>query len=129
VHDAPVTATVAVLPSDYRGIRPRLLVDEGDTVRRGDPLFRDRTHEEILVTAPVAGQVTAIHRGERRVIKAIVITRAATDAAHTPANWSPTAWRDRDTLRALLLSSGLWTAFRTRPFSKTPAAHAMPAFV
>lgn len=126
VHEVPPPAMVAVLPSDYRGIRPRLIAQEGDTVRRGDPLYQDRTHEEIVVTAPVAGQITAINRGERRVIQSIVITRAATDAAHTPAAWSPTAWRDRDTLRALLLASGLWPAFRSRPFSRTPAPHAVP---
>ena len=76
VRDAPRPQTVALCPPDFEGIKPRLLVNEGDEVQIGTPLFQDKTHEKILFVSPGAGKVKSIIRGERRKILEIQIELA-----------------------------------------------------
>ena len=122
VHEARAVARVAVLPTDHPGTKPRLRVQEGDMVRRGQPLWQDRTHPELVVTSPAGGTVSAIHRGERRAIQSIVVTIGGEDAEEAPfVSHHAGVARDGEAVRALLLESGLWMAFRTRPFGHVPA--------
>ncbi len=79
------TLTVGLLGQDYRGIVPRLLVDEGDRVRLGQALFDDRKRPVIKVTSPARGFVTAIIRGERRALKSITVERSGEDEQLFPA--------------------------------------------
>ena len=64
---------VAVKPTDFRGLVPKLLVKEGDTVLAGSPVFADKTKPEILFTSPVSGTVSEIVRGEKRKLLEIRI--------------------------------------------------------
>lgn len=131
IHDSRAVTEVAVLPSDSRGVRPRLLVQVGDAVEAGQTIYQDRRNEALRVVSPVAGRVTAVHRGERRVVQSVVITIApptTTPAASASrfGSWSPQVVSNRTALRELLLESGMWMAFRTRPFSEVPAPDATP---
>lgn len=121
VEEARTVSRVALLPGDHRGIKPRLRVQEGDVVRLGQPVWQDRTHAQLVVTAPASGIVTAVHRGDRRALRSIVIT---IDEGHGDGpsfeHFSPTVARNRSALRALLQESGLWMALRTRPFGHVP---------
>ena len=65
----------AVCPTDYVGFTPRLLVQEGDSVKAGDPLLCDKKDERQRLLSPVSGTVKAIVRGERRQILAVVVER------------------------------------------------------
>lgn len=113
--------TAALLGQDYRGAAPRLLVGEGDRVRLGQALFEDRKRPVIKFTSPASGIVTAITRGERRALTSIVIERAGEDEQLFPAYEARQIPElARDTVVDSLLASGLWTAFRTRPFGKVP---------
>ncbi len=121
IHDGPVVSSVAVLGYDYVGLRPTMAVKEGDTVRLGQLLFADRHNEHARFTAPAAGVVRAIHRGDRRVLQSVVVETDG-DAAETFDAWPAdqfTALRS-DQILDNLVRSGLWTAFRTRPYSKIP---------
>ncbi|MCY4473226.1 MAG: NADH:ubiquinone reductase (Na(+)-transporting) subunit A, partial [Kistimonas sp.] len=119
--------SVALLGPDYVGMRPSMAVCVGDRVRSGDPLFTDKTHPQIKFTSPACGQVTAIHRGHKRVLQSVVVQVEGDEAADFQA-WSPAelAGLSRQQVVEQLLESGLWTALRTRPFSKVPAPDAMP---
>ena len=75
VADTVPTERVALLGADYPGLRPDLLVAEGDRVCLGQPLFGDRAMPEVKFTAPASGVVTAIHRGARRRLQSVVIQR------------------------------------------------------
>jgi Na+-transporting NADH:ubiquinone oxidoreductase subunit A len=134
VDDARRPDFVALVAADYLGMKPSVLVSAGDRVLRGTPLCDDRKAPGVRLTAPAAGTVVAVHRGDRRALQSIVI---AVDPADGPAlqvaftahaGASGTAL-DAVAVRALLLESGLWTAFRTRPFSRVPAADALPAAI
>ncbi|WP_285131625.1 Na(+)-translocating NADH-quinone reductase subunit A [Leclercia adecarboxylata] len=121
---------VAILGDDYVGMRPTMLVQEGDSVIKGQALFEDKKNPGVLFTAPASGTIVAIHRGERRVLQSVVIRlegdRQREFARHDIADL-PTL--SRQAVQAQLLESGLWTALRTRPFSKTPVPDTVPAAI
>jgi len=75
----------AIQPPDFRGIRGRLLVKEGDSVKVGTPVLQDKNDEEVQLVSPVSGKVAAINRGEKRVLLEIVIeTDGSQDAESFP---------------------------------------------
>ncbi|RPH21902.1 Na(+)-translocating NADH-quinone reductase subunit A [Buttiauxella warmboldiae] len=130
IHDGPAIPFVALLGEEYVGMRPSMLVQEGDKVLKGQPLFEDKKNPGVLFTAPASGTVAAINRGERRVLQSLVIEVQSDDQVvferFTPESL---AGLPRETVQAQLLSSGLWTALRTRPFSKTPQPASVPAAI
>jgi Na+-transporting NADH:ubiquinone oxidoreductase subunit A len=120
--------SVAVLGGDYPGMKPTMLVTEGDRVKRGQPLFEDKKNEGVIYTAPAAGRVRAINRGHRRMLLSVVIDVGGEGgdeqfAAHPESALSRL---DRDSVRDQLMKSGDWTAIRTRPFGKVPSLDSKP---
>jgi Na+-transporting NADH:ubiquinone oxidoreductase subunit A len=136
IHEAPGLTWVGLLGDDYPGLRARLQVHEGQTVRRGELLFEDRAIPGVRHTAPAAGRVAAIHRGARRALRSVVLQLSEAEQAGDPpasehAEFEAYAGRDPEAqsgaqVRALLVESGLWTALRTRPFSKVPHPETKP---
>ncbi len=128
IHDGPAISSVAVVGYDYVGLRPTMAVKEGDTVKLGQLLFADRHNECARFTAPAAGVVRAVNRGDRRILQSVVIETAG-DAAETFSSHSSAealAQLRPDQIADNLVQSGLWTAFRTRPYSKIPAVGEEP---
>jgi len=132
IADAPRVGRVALVAADYIGLKPGFLVQVGDPVLRGTPLYEDRKTPGVRHVSPAAGTVAALHRGEMRAFQSIVIDVAADDGPGRQVAWSsvrlpaaPEALQ-ADAIRALLLESGLWTALRTRPFSKVPTPASTP---
>ena len=122
--DAAVSAsTVAVLGADYIGLKPTMLVKEGDVVKQGTPLFEDKKNPGIFITSPAAGKVSEINRGAKRVLVSVVIEIAGDDAEEF-VSIDDVSELDAEKIRSTLLQSGLWTALRTRPYGKVPAADA-----
>ncbi len=126
VQDAPAVHTVAVLGADYIGLKPRLAVQEGDVVGAGAPLFSHKDTPDVMVVAPVSGRIKAVNRGARRVLISVEIE---VDADAAPAvDFSNVG--DATTAEGLaerLCAAGLWTSFRTRPYSKVPDPATRPA--
>src|SRR5690606_3743274 len=118
IEDGPAIRTVAVLGNDYVGVKPTMLVKVGDKVKKGQPLFADKKTEGVRFTAPASGTISAIHRGHKRVLQSVVIDVEGDDAEVFPA-FAPTELSrlGRSRVEENLLNSGLWTSFRTRPFS------------
>lgn len=136
IEAAPQPGHVAIVAADYPGMRPTMYVQEGDTVKRGQLLFEDKKTPGVLYTAPGAGKVIAINRGERRALQTVVVelneperrgTMTDDDFAVFEAfqNKEPATLK-RQELVDLLVESGLWTALRTRPFGKVPAIDTTP---
>ena len=69
---APVSQ-VALLADDYLGMKPTMLVQTGERVLLGQPLFEDKTTPGVLFTSPATGTVATIHRGEKRKFESLVI--------------------------------------------------------
>lgn len=134
IDTAPMPRSVALLGADYVGLRPTMRVQVGDTVRLGQVLFEDKKTPGVCFTAPASGTVAAIHRGEQRSFEALVIDVAAQGPEHEALTFPAVdaqalAALPREQVVQTLVASGLWTALRTRPFSKVPALDAQPAAV
>lgn len=92
-------------------------------------MFEDKKTKGVLFTAPASGEIVAINRGERRVLQSVVIRCNGLDAdeqirfdIHTDLQAL-----SAEVVQAQLVNSGLWTALRTRPFSRVPALDSKPA--
>jgi len=121
IEEAPAVRRVALFGEDAPGVRPELRVQPGDRVRLGETLFVDRQRPEIRFTSPGAGVVREVARGARRRLEAVVIDLEGEEAeSFDPVGEDEIAGLARERVEALLLASGLWTAFRTRPFSRIP---------
>lgn len=129
IHDAPPVRHVAILGPDYVGMKPTMEVREGDRVKLGQLLFTDKKMPGVRFTAPGAGEVVAINRGEKRVLLSVVIKLDEQEEAidFTAHAADTLGGLDRQVVVDRLVESGLWTALRTRPFSRTPALDAVPA--
>lgn len=128
IKDTKETETVAVLAADYVGLKPRLLVQEGDVVGLGAPLLFHKDTPDVMIAAPASGRIKAVNRGARRVLISIEI-EVDKDAA-APVDFSSVG--DTTTTEGLterLCASGLWTSFRTRPYSKVPDPASRPAAI
>lgn len=136
IADGRAPTRVAVMAEDYPGMRPQMRVAVDDAVKRGQPLFEDKKTPGVLYTAPAAGRVIAINRGARRALVSVVIELSEAEKAgklggDDEQRFESYAGKDpgalsRDELVALLVESGLWTAFRTRPFSRVPNPQSTP---
>lgn len=132
IEAAPPVGRVALLAHDYQFMKPRMHVAVGDRVARGQLLFEDRKTEGVRFTAPGAGTILAVNRGERRAFQSLVIELTSGEKEGRPddgdfqsfSSYRGKAVSDLDgqQVKDLLVESGQWTALRTRPFSKVPGS-------
>ncbi len=127
ITDGPKTRSVAVIGVDYHGMKPTMAVQVGDRVKLGQLLFSDKKTAGVKYTAPAAGTVAAINRGERRMLQSVVIDVDG-DEAEVFASYEADklASLSEEQVKENLVNSGLWTALRTRPYSKVPAPDSTP---
>ncbi|TCT14787.1 Na+-transporting NADH:ubiquinone oxidoreductase subunit A [Bibersteinia trehalosi] len=130
IRNGNAVTEVAVLGEEFVGMRPSMKVREGDIVKKGQVLFEDKKNPGVVFTAPASGTVVAINRGEKRVLQSVVI-RVEGDEQITFNCYEEAqlASLTADQVKQNLVESGLWTAFRTRPFSKVPALDAEPSSI
>lgn len=128
ISDGPAVRTVALLGQDYVGMKPSMKVKEGDRVKLGQVIFTDKKTEGVQYTAPGAGVVRAINRGERRVLQSVVIELDEQEEAVEFTRYAAAELGNltREQIEENLQASGLWTALRTRPFSRVPQVGTTP---
>ena len=128
IEDARPVRHVALLGTDYIGMKPTMEVKEGDKVKLGQLLFTDKKIEGVRFTSPASGEVVAINRGEKRRLLSVVIEvdDSAEAESFTAHGRDALESLERQTVVDQLVESGLWTALRTRPFSRTPAPDSVP---
>ncbi|MBO6516875.1 MAG: Na(+)-translocating NADH-quinone reductase subunit A [Bacteroidia bacterium] len=115
-----VSSTIAIKPTDFRNLVPKLVVKAGDEVKAGDALFYDKNNPEVMFTSPVSGEVAEVVRGDRR---AVLEVRVLAD--------SETSYKKFDVSNAsntkeVLLESGLWPCIVERPFGVVANPSATP---
>ena len=122
---------IALVGYDYVGMKPTMNVKEGDTVAKGQPIYEDKKRVGVIYTAPAAGKVIAINRGERRVFESLVIEVDPNGEEITFDVFASDELASLDTkvVEAQLIKSGEWTAFRSRPYSRTPEIGSRPEAV
>ncbi len=108
------SSVYGLVPDDYQGVVPKVLVKEGDAVKAGDPLFCHKKYPEMLFTSPISGTVVAVRRGEKRKLLSVDIAPAADVEYREYPLFSPS--QGREALLKHLLSSGMWAFFKQRPY-------------
>lgn len=130
IHDGPAIKHVATLGEEYIGLRPTMKIKVGDKVQKGQVIFEDKKNPGVKYTALASGTILEINRGAKRVLQSVVIEIEGNEAvsfakydAQALDTLEPQQVRDN------LIESGMWTALRTRPFSKVPAVDATAAAI
>ena len=130
IHDGSPIKSVATLGEEFVGMRPTMFVKVGDRVKKGQAIFEDKKNPGVKFTAQASGVVTEINRGEKRVLQSVVIEIDGNEQeTFTSYPSSELASLSRENVVNNLVNSGLWTALRTRPFSKIPAIDSTPAAI
>ncbi|MCD4773418.1 MAG: Na(+)-translocating NADH-quinone reductase subunit A [Bacteroidales bacterium] len=106
----------AIKPTDFVGVFPKLLVQEGDVVKAGSPIFYDKYREDIQFTAPVSGKIIEIKRGAKRVLQEIIIEADNGIEYESFGKAKPDDLKKEEIIEKLL-KSGIWPFIRQRPYS------------
>ena len=115
----------ALCPDDFTGLKPKVVVKEGDAVKVGDALFVDKLHPEVNFVSPVSGTVSMVERGDRRKLLSVRVKADGKQEAKQFAS---------NEIKALMLESGIFGMIRQRPYDtvanpdETPKAIAVSAF-
>jgi len=122
--------SVAILGKDYIGLKPKMMVSVGDTVKLGQVLFTDKQNPGVNFTAPGAGVVKEIYRGHKRVLQSVVIELKGTaQESFKKYEKKELATLTTEQIKENLLGSGLWTSFLTRPYGKIPTVESTPSSI
>ena len=110
-----VPDVVAVKPTDFRGLVPKLLVREGDKVLAGTPVLADKMSQNILFASPVSGTVAEVVRGEKRKLLEVRI-KADEKQEYVDFGVKKVAEMSAEQIKTALLEAGLWPALTQRPY-------------
>ena len=114
--DAAVSKIVAVKPTDFSGIIPKLTVKPGAMVKAGTVLFFDKNNPDIKFTSPVSGTVKDVVRGERRRMLQVLI-EADSETKFEDFKTNDLASLDAEKIKEVMLSSGVWPFMMQRPYA------------
>ncbi len=130
IGDGPPISQVAILGPDYVGMKPTMEVAAGDRVETGQVLFSDKATPGVRFTSPGCGEVAAVNRGAKRALQSVVV-RLDGEQSQAYASFleSDLTGLDPEKVCANLVRSGLWTALRTRPFSRIPSPESTPGSI
>ncbi len=119
---------LALKPTDFPGLSPKILVKAGQKVKAGEPLFFDKKNPEILFTSPASGEVLAINRGERRKVLEIVIQ---TDGINNSVEFTKADPQKltRTEIKEQLKKSGLWSFLKQRPYGTVAKPESTPLHI
>ena len=105
----------ALVPDDFPGVTPKVVVKEQEYVMAGGPLFIDKNHPEVKLVSPVSGVVTSVERGARRKVMNIVV-EAAAEQDYEEFGKQDVARMNADRVKELLLQSGMFAFIKQRPY-------------
>lgn len=111
----PQSPTFAIHPDDFFNLIPKLLLKEGDLVKRGTPIFYSKENPDIKIVSPIAGQIESIVRGAKRKIEKIIIHAAQKQEAEK-FDMKDLDELSADEVKDILLRSGTWPFIQQRPY-------------
>ena len=116
VSAAPASKVYGLVPDAFWGMKPKVVVKEGDEVKAGDALFVNKLHPEVKFVSPVAGKVTLVERGDRRKVLSVQV-EAAAQQAYVDFGKKNVKTLSGEQVKAALLESGLFGFFIQRPYA------------
>jgi len=125
--DADPVGHVGLVGRDYPGLKLAPLVEEGHRVALGEPVLADRRDPRIVCTAPAAGVVVGVNRGDRRVLRSLVIrVDGDEERVFDPVDRAALSGLDREEATERLCDAGLWASVRMRPYNRVPPPGSAP---
>lgn len=123
-------AQYALVPDDFVGMTPKVVVREGDKVKAGDALFVNKKQTDVKFASPVSGVVQAVVRGDRRKVLRVVV-EADKDQQYVDFGQKQVASFDGDAVVKALLEAGLFGYINQLPYavSTTPDQKPRAVFV
>ena len=115
--------SIAILGADFVGLKPTMMVDEGDSIISGQKLFENKKNPGTYITAPSSGVVKSINRGEKRRFLSLIIE---TDDSADPIKFN---LDDYSTPVEFLTDTGALAYFRTRPYNRMPEPNELPSAI
>ena len=116
VSAAPASKVYGLVPDSFWGMKPKVVVKEGDEVKAGDALFVNKLHPEEKFVSPVAGKVLLVERGDRRKVLSVQV-EAAAQQAYVDFGKKDVKSLSGEQVKAALLESGLFGFFIQRPYA------------
>ena len=128
IKDINCSGFIKLHPSDFYGVKPKLLIKVGDILKKGQSVYFDKNNPNIFFTSPNAGIVEDISFGERRRIISITIRvdEDGEEVAFDQYALDKISKLDSTIVTDILCKSGLWPTLRRRPFSKIAIPHLPP---
>jgi Na+-transporting NADH:ubiquinone oxidoreductase subunit A len=108
----------ALVPDDFYGVTPKVVVKEQEYVKAGGALFVDKNHPEVKFVSPVSGVVTCVERGARRKVMSITV-QAAAQQDYEEFGKKEVSQMTGAQVKELLLNAGLFAYFIQRPYGIT----------
>ena len=124
IIDKSDTSHILLDPRSYKSVKPKMIVKEGDSVKKGSQVFYNKLFPDMIFTSPVCGTVSSISYGDRRVVESIKIEITGSEEKIFSIPSSDNL--NSESILKVLLESGLWTSIRQRPFSKIPIPNENP---
>ncbi|MGM0418408.1 MAG: 4Fe-4S dicluster domain-containing protein [Thermodesulfobacteriota bacterium] len=109
---------LGLVPSAFKGIKPKLFVEKNDYVKIGSPVYFDKNNPDLIFTSPGSGKITEIETGKKRIIKKIEILLDENEDYEelSPVTESNLRTISQEDLIQALLKNGLWPFIRSLPF-------------
>ncbi|MBQ1972762.1 MAG: Na(+)-translocating NADH-quinone reductase subunit A [Paraprevotella sp.] len=119
--------TYALIPDDFLGVKPKVVVKENDVVKAGDALFVDKNHPEVKFVSPVSGVVSLVERGERRKLLSVQVKAdAAKEQKFVDFGKKNVETMTTEAVKTALLESGMFAFFKQRPYDVVACPEDMP---
>ena len=106
----------ALQPDDFVGVKPKVVVKEGDTVKAGDALFINKDFPEVTFSSPVSGKVTLVERGDRRKVLSVQV-EADSKQQYKDFGKKDVNALSGDQVKASLLEAGLFGYINQLPYA------------
>ena len=115
----------ALMPDDFEGVTPKVVVKEGDKVQAGDALFVNKQYPEVKFASPVSGTVSAVVRGERRKVLCVKVDADAQQSFVDFGKKDVTKLDGKAVIDALL-EAGLFGYMNQLPYAVSTNPSVMP---
>ena len=115
----------ALVPDDFEGVTPKVVVREGDVVKAGDALFVNKLYPEVRFASPVSGKITAVERGERRKVLCVKV-EADAEQQYVDFGKKDVSKMDGKAVIDVLLEAGLFGYINQLPYAISTNPSVMP---
>jgi len=115
--DLETPTMVAIKPSDFHGLVPKVIIKEGEKVKRGEVVFYDKYNKDVKFVSPVTGVLSEVVRGEKRRILEVRIKVSEVDEVVQVDPVDPSSI-SREEVMKTMLANGLWPYLKQRPLDK-----------